>query len=386
MVRPSIRCEPVDLKQILNRERYLASGCSYKDLHYSYRVGVSTISNIVREVTRSIWNNMGTKFMACPDTPDKWEEIANGFWMKTNFPHCLGAVDGKHIRLRKPDNTGSMYFNYKDYFSIVLLAVVDSEYRFIYVNIGSYGKDCDSSIWKESTLWKKLTQGALNIPTPRPLEQTQINVPFVFIGDEGFGLHDNLLRPFGGTHLDKKKRIFNYRLTRARRYVECAFGILANRWRIFHRPLDVKLETAIWIVKACTVLHNFVREKDGFNFENAHLPEIHLDNLPKAQNIRGGLSANSIRTTFADYFLTEAGSVSWQDEAIGQILRNAISLYKVPIWDIVLGVKFINFKKECCEINRASRVKQRFTCVMGRAATGIYNYTNEIIGHSLESL
>lgn len=257
--------------------------------------------------------------MACPDTQDKWEQIANGFWIKTNFPHCLGAVDGKHIRLKKPDNSGSMHFNYKDYFSIVLLAVVDSEYRFVYVNVGSYGKDCDSSIWKESTLWEKLTQGTLNIPTPRPLdEQTQINTPFVFIGDEGFALHDNLLRPFGGTHLDRKKRIFNYRLTRARRYVECAFGILTNKWRIFHRPLDVKKETAIWIVKACTVLHNFVREKDGFAFESAHLSEIHLDHLPNAQTRRGGLSANSVRTTFADYFLTDAGSVSWQDEAIGQ--------------------------------------------------------------------
>ncbi|CAH2018476.1 unnamed protein product [Acanthoscelides obtectus] len=97
---------------------------------------------------------------------------------------------------------------------------------------------------------------------------------------------------------------------------ECAFGILANRWRIFHRPLDVKLETAIWIVKACTVLHNFVREKTGLILKTLICQKSTLNNLPKAQNIRGGLSANSIRTTFADYFLTEAGSVSWQDEAI----------------------------------------------------------------------
>lgn len=298
--------------------RYLASGCSYKDLHYSFRVGVSTIRNIVRQVTQSIWNNLHDEFMTLPNTPNEWEQIANGFWTKANFPHCLGAVDGKHIRLKKPSNSGSMYFNYKEYFSIVLLAVVDAQYRFLYVNVGAFGKDCDSSILKDSILWKKLIQGTLNIPIPKPLHGQLQTAPFVFIGDEGFALHDNLLRPFGGTHLDKKKRIFNYRLTRARRYVECAFGILANKWRIFHRPIDVQEETAIWIVKACTMLHNFVREKDGFSVENTDLKEMHLDNLPNAQIRRGGISANSIRTTFADYFLTEPGSVSWQNEAIGE--------------------------------------------------------------------
>ncbi|KAJ8940974.1 hypothetical protein NQ314_010526 [Rhamnusium bicolor] len=183
----------VSFKAFVHASRvYLASGCSYKDLHYTYRVGVSTIRNIIREVTQSIWNNLCTEFMALPDTSDKWEKIADGFWRITNFPYCLGAVDGKHIREKKPDNSASN-FNYKEYFSIVLLAVVDSEYRFVYLNVGSYGKDCDSSILKESVLWKKLIQGTLNIPTPRPLgEQSQVNVPSVFIGDEGFGLHNNL--------------------------------------------------------------------------------------------------------------------------------------------------------------------------------------------------
>lgn len=83
-------------------------------------------------------------------------KIVQGFERKTNFPHCLGAIDGKHIKILKPPHSGSMYFNYKDYFSILLLAVVDSEYRFIYLDIGSYGKDCD----------KKVNDGSLNIPKP----------------------------------------------------------------------------------------------------------------------------------------------------------------------------------------------------------------------------
>jgi hypothetical protein len=65
------------------------------------------------------------------------------------FPHCIGAVDGKHIGVKNPANSGSMSFRYKDHFSIIL-AVVDSDYRFRYVSVGSYGKDCDSSVFKTS--------------------------------------------------------------------------------------------------------------------------------------------------------------------------------------------------------------------------------------------
>lgn len=201
--------------------------------------------------------------MPLPNTADAWQKIANGFQQNAIFPHCLGALDGKHIRVKKPASSGSMYFNYKNYFSVVLLAIIDAEYRFIYVNVGSFGKDCDSSIFKTTTFWKMLTEHSLQIPKPSPLhEGSQIDVPFVLIGDEAFGLHEHLLMPFGGTHLDRQKLIFNYRLTRARRYAKCAFAILANKWRIFHRPLDVHEDTAIWIIKACTALHNFVRERE----------------------------------------------------------------------------------------------------------------------------
>ncbi|CAK1542642.1 unnamed protein product [Leptosia nina] len=78
--------------------RYLASGCSFKEIHYSYRVGVSTISKLIKEMTHVIWENLKTDFLKLPDTEREWEDIASGFERKANFPHCLGAVDGKHIR------------------------------------------------------------------------------------------------------------------------------------------------------------------------------------------------------------------------------------------------------------------------------------------------
>jgi len=110
----------------------------------------------------------------------------------------------------------------------------------------------------------------LELPSERPLSGTEgPNVPHVFVGDEGFVLNRNVLRPFCGSNLSVKKRVYNYRLCRTRRFVECAFGILSNKRRIFQRPLNVSPDIEVVIVKAIVVLHNFVRERDGYKLEDA---------------------------------------------------------------------------------------------------------------------
>ncbi|CAH2003063.1 unnamed protein product [Acanthoscelides obtectus] len=268
--------------------RYLASGCSFTDLYYSYRLGISTISKIVREVCDILWSCLVEECIP-KLTKERFESVAAGFEKRANFFHCIGAVDGKHIRIVKPEFSGSLYYNYKSYFSVVLMAVADSNCRFIYVVVGAYGSECDSSIFKESSLWKSIQRKSLELPSAKPLPGSEApNVPYFLIGDEAFGLNINLLRPFGGKELSQKKRIFNYRLSRARRYVECSFGILTNKWRILHRSLNVNTDFAVSIVKACVVLHNFVRERDGYNFEDT-MTVVGMNDLPAQANMQGQL-------------------------------------------------------------------------------------------------
>lgn len=289
--------------------RYLGSGCTFTDLHYTFRLGVSTISNTVREVCHAIWGNLRAECFLLL-TKEKWENIALDFERRTNFPHCLGAVDGKHVEIINP--LGSMYFNYKGYSSIVLMAVADSSYRFVYVDVGGYGKDNDSTAFKRTSLWQGIESNRIELPPAKNLPGTNIISPYVLIGDEAFALHQHLLRPYGGSNLTVKKRVFNYRLCRARRYVEYAFGILSNKWRIFHRPINLEPHFAILLTQACVVLHNFVRDRDGYKFEDTLSITGLADNEPGEDRsmTRGG--AIHIRDKVADYFVSNAGAVSWQ--------------------------------------------------------------------------
>lgn len=115
-------------------------------------------------------------------TEDMWKDTAARFEHRANFSHCLGAIDEKHIHIIKQSGTGSQYFNYKHYFSIILLAIVDSNYKFVYVDIGSFGKDSDLTIFKNSTFWNLLRINELNIPESCPILNTDINADYVFLG------------------------------------------------------------------------------------------------------------------------------------------------------------------------------------------------------------
>jgi hypothetical protein len=68
-----------------------------------------------------------------------------------------------------------------------------------------------------------------------------------------------------------KKIVLNYRLCRARKYVECVYGILSNKWRIFQRPLNFSPDFTVGIVKACVVMRIFFffRERGVCKFKDA---------------------------------------------------------------------------------------------------------------------
>jgi hypothetical protein len=84
----------------------------------------------------AVWE---ARINCCIPTPNegKGSSVAQSFNKDANFPNCVGAVDGKLIRVEKLGRSGPLYFNYKHYCFIVLLAVAESNFRFVYADAGS---------------------------------------------------------------------------------------------------------------------------------------------------------------------------------------------------------------------------------------------------------
>lgn len=138
-------------------------------------------------------------------------------------------------------------------------------------------------------------------------------MPYTFIGDEAFSLSLKIMRPFSGKVLSDKKRIFNYRLSRARRNVESAFGILSNKWKFFHKAINVNLDLSILIIKTCCALHNFVTTGDGFNIQDALSIKGFIDIEQDTSEPRRGTNQSiQARNKLADYSVSDAGSLPWQ--------------------------------------------------------------------------
>ncbi|XP_046418059.1 protein ANTAGONIST OF LIKE HETEROCHROMATIN PROTEIN 1-like isoform X2 [Neodiprion fabricii] len=151
----------------INPEQRLAltlrflSGDKVPAIAFAYRVGLSTVHKIIKETSDALGRVLGHRYLQAP-SKEEYLQIAEGFWQLWNFPHCLGAIDGKHVDAQCPPNSGTLYFNYHKRYSVVLMAVCDHNYKFTLVDIGSAGKNSDGGIFAISDLNPENRQ--LNIP------------------------------------------------------------------------------------------------------------------------------------------------------------------------------------------------------------------------------
>lgn len=123
--------------------------------------------------------------------------------------------------------------------------MVDANYKFVIVDIGSYGKERDSSIFLKSDIGQRILNGSFGFPEESFLPGSNIVVPHVIVGDEAFRLHTYIMKPYSkkSSREDVSKKSFNYRLSRGRRVTENTFGLLSQVFRFFYQPINVQTTT-----------------------------------------------------------------------------------------------------------------------------------------------
>ena len=208
------------------------------------------------------------------------------------------------------------------------MALVDASYRFLWIDIGSNGRSADGGVFADTELRQAIEEGNLGIPPNEPLPNDDIPLPYAIIADDAFPLKDWLLKPYPHRHMNPRQRIFNYRLSRGRRVVENAFGLLGNRWRVLTKTIDITPERAELVVLAACSLHNLMRTRFPTltnNLLDAEDPVTHQVNLGEwregpvmrgLEALKGNNATNAgkaYRNYLLNYFNSPAGSVPWQE-------------------------------------------------------------------------
>lgn len=336
----------------LFNHRYLAHGGNAYLISQLFYIGYSTTYEIIHTVCKVIWEELQPIYLKKPNIDD-WREISEEYEIHCNFPNCVGCLDGIHIAVTCPPHSGSLFFNYKKFYSFVLLAVCDSLKRFTIISLGHFGKFnfsrymdpffitrticlfhflgtlSDSSIFLKTKFYEDLIAGNLNLPESKRLPNSNLKTPFVFLGDEIFPTITNLMTPYPRRHhLSYFEKIFNYRLSRARWTIECSFGELVSKFTILKTTLNMSLKNSKILVGSVVCLHNFIiaenlensiGAKEMFHYDPVFNKNFRQNNehcntplLNRNQHLTNGVYNRRI---FTKYFVNE-GSVPWQDTYI----------------------------------------------------------------------
>jgi hypothetical protein len=211
------------------------------------------------------------------------------------------------------------------------MALVDADYKFLWVEVGCNGGASDAQLFLRCDLRDMIDDDALGIPAPEPLPGDDRNMPYFLVADDAFALKTWLMKPFAKRNMPDSERIFNYRLSRARRIVENAFGILAQRFGCLLTTMRQQPEAVSNIVLACCTLHNLLRIRypvvnigliDAEDNEHHLVPGAWRNgvNMHDMENVAGGNLATKVakrqRLYLTHYYNSPAGAVHWQNGMI----------------------------------------------------------------------
>lgn len=248
---------------------WLAHGCEYHELAAEYRIGTSTVHQIIHDILPAVCALAETEILF-PNTPSALETTMLGFQHLSGVPGCAGAIDGTFMAINKPIVFGDAYYCYKHFPSILLLVCVNSTGLITYASAGLPGSVGDAAAYNMSKLKENIESGVwLSCAKATVCGQ---QVPPFIVGDAAFSFSSQMMKCYANRPQEQtdSQRRFNYCIIRTRRVVENAFGRLKARWRIVVKNFIRDPKFAGNVAVAACILHN-VCERSACPFDNEWL-------------------------------------------------------------------------------------------------------------------
>nr|CAI5817044.1 unnamed protein product [Callosobruchus analis] len=241
---------------------------SFRDVADRFNITISSLGRIVTRLTYFL-SNLSPEVIKWP-TEDEKKNIEEHFRTQ-GFPNVIGAIDGTHIQIDRPENDPESYINRKGYYSIQMQVVCDHTCKILDVFVGYPGSVHDSRVYRNSPLKQNLQQKCGRC---------------FLLGDSGYPLENNLLTPYKDReNLTRRQRNYNVKLSKNRCVIEHCFGILKQKFRqLYHIKLR-NVRTIVHFLRAACVLHNIALE------DNFVMPDEAVPNQPQ-QNVEANDDEN----------------------------------------------------------------------------------------------
>ena len=252
---------------------------------------------VCKAIIKELWSEVVDRHF--PKSDENFKEKLLDMDAEGQFPYAFSGIDGSHLPIKSPNGgqeAMKQYYNFKNFYLVVLLALVDAKHRFIWASLGVPGNTHDSTYFQHTSLWDEINAG--KVFTDKNCVVDGVATPPIPLGNGTFPLRSWIMKPHGDAVLSPKKVYFNYRLSRVRMITECAFGKLKGRFKVLFLKCESKMETVKIIGLACDVLHNLFIDKEDtrkFNLSYDHVTSNGRDRT----ELRDMLNLTNLR--FKDY-------------------------------------------------------------------------------------
>ncbi|XP_064487325.1 uncharacterized protein LOC135399499 [Ornithodoros turicata] len=304
----SIERQDTNMRNAISLEKRVAVGlyrlCSSAEdrtIAHLFAIGRSTVNAIFKDFCDAVILHLEQQWI-CMVRRNEMESHMREFHAVTGFPQAIRALGGCHLPVSPPKLHATDYYNYKGWYSIILLALVDHQYKFKYINVGSPGRCHDAHVYGRSRL-RSLVDGDHFQSPVVTIEGTFI--PPIILCDQAFPLTSNLLKPFANAPKGTPQASFNYNLSKTRRIVENAFGRVKARFRHVMKRMECNTTLAKRSIRTACTLHN-ICETLSDTVEVQWEQDAHALDMVYAQPSRGTDvchgGGQAVRNALAAYF------------------------------------------------------------------------------------